>query len=126
MHEIVYLKERNVKPKEFDSSTDGDQIWYLDNGASNHMTGNRNYYKVNDNTVSVKVTMDIEEAKCMQLRSQSDHSSWHARLCHLRVDAMKTMIEKELVSGITKQKVQKEICDPVCVQSKQDSHFRLL
>ena len=27
MHEIVYLNERNVKPKEFDSSTDGDRIW---------------------------------------------------------------------------------------------------
>lgn len=55
MHEIVYLKERNVKSKEFDSSTDGDQIWYLDNGVSNPITGNQNYFKVNDNTVSVKV-----------------------------------------------------------------------
>lgn len=38
MHDIVYLNERNVCLKEFESSTDGDRIWYLDNGVSNHMT----------------------------------------------------------------------------------------
>lgn len=33
MHEVVYLKERNVKPKQFESSNDGDRIWYLENGS---------------------------------------------------------------------------------------------
>lgn len=55
MHEIVYLNERNVKPKEFESSTDGDRIWYLDNEASNHMTRNRSYFNTIDDTITGKV-----------------------------------------------------------------------
>lgn len=55
MHEIVYLNERNVKPKEFESSADGDRVWYLDNRASNHMTGNLSYFKSLDDTITGKV-----------------------------------------------------------------------
>lgn len=55
MHEIVYLNERNVRPKEFDSNSDGDRVWYLDNGASNHMKGNKDYFKYLDTTISGKV-----------------------------------------------------------------------
>ena len=45
----------NVKPKEFESSKDGEKIWYLDNGASNHMTGNLSYFNIIDKTISGKV-----------------------------------------------------------------------
>ncbi|XP_013703493.2 uncharacterized protein LOC106407215 [Brassica napus] len=55
MHEVVYLNERNVKPKEFETYTSRDNIWYLDNGASNHMTGNRHYFKALDETITGKV-----------------------------------------------------------------------
>lgn len=54
MLEIVYLNERNVRPKEFESSNDGDRTWYLDNGASNHMTGTRAYFKSIDETITGK------------------------------------------------------------------------
>lgn len=55
MHEVVYLNERNVKPNEFETYTSRDNIWYFDNGASNHMTGNRHYFKALDETITGKV-----------------------------------------------------------------------
>lgn len=61
MHEIVYLNERNVKPKEFESSTDGDRIWYLDNGASSHMMGNRSYFNAIDDTITGKIVLETTQ-----------------------------------------------------------------
>ena len=55
MHEIVFLNEKNVKPKEFETSTDSNRVWYLDNGASNHMTGVRDYFKTIDESITRKV-----------------------------------------------------------------------
>ncbi|XP_024004802.1 uncharacterized protein LOC112081959 [Eutrema salsugineum] len=55
MHEVVYRNEKRVKPNKFEKSREGDNVWYLDNGASNHMTGNRNYISKIDETVTEKV-----------------------------------------------------------------------
>ena len=55
MHEIVYLNEKNVQPKDFETGSSNDRIWYLDNGASNHMTGKRSYFKTIDETITGKV-----------------------------------------------------------------------
>lgn len=54
-NELVYLNERNVKPKDFETSSDGANVWYLDNGASNHMTGNRDYFYSLDECIAGKV-----------------------------------------------------------------------
>ena len=53
MQEVVYLNEKNVNPKEFEISKDN--IWYLDNGASNHMTGHRKYFNRIDESITGKV-----------------------------------------------------------------------
>lgn len=37
LQETIYLNESKVIPSDVDSK--GDDIWFLDNGASNHMTG---------------------------------------------------------------------------------------
>ena len=53
MQEVVYLNEKNVNPKEFEASKDN--VWYLDNGTSNHMTGNRKSFKRIDESITGKV-----------------------------------------------------------------------
>lgn len=55
VNEVVYLNEKNVNPQVFETCSDRDNVWYLDNGASNHMTGNRNHFKTIDESITGKV-----------------------------------------------------------------------
>ncbi|XP_024013371.1 uncharacterized protein LOC112087731 [Eutrema salsugineum] len=54
MHEVVYLN-KNCIPSEYETSTGEENMWYLDNGASNHMTGDQRYLKKIDHSVTGKV-----------------------------------------------------------------------
>lgn len=55
MHKVVYLNEKNCNPEKYETQTDTADIWYLDNGASNHMTGDQRYFSALDNTITGKV-----------------------------------------------------------------------
>lgn len=55
MHEVVYLNERKVKPSDFEAEQNMENVWYLDNGASNHMSGNRLFFFNLDEGVTGKV-----------------------------------------------------------------------
>ena len=55
MHEVVYLNEKKIKPSIFEADLDAENLWYLDNGASNHMSGNRSFFIKLDETVTGKV-----------------------------------------------------------------------
>ena len=55
MHEVVYLNERNIMPNKLVEESDRDNLWYLDNGASNHMTGNLDVFTKLDERVTRKV-----------------------------------------------------------------------
>lgn len=55
MQEVVYLNEGKVVPSKFETQSCDDKVWYLDNGASNHMTGNRSYFTKLNEEVTGKV-----------------------------------------------------------------------
>lgn len=52
---LIYLNEKNVTPSKLETSVDGEHMWYLDNGAINHMTGNLGYFSRLNNKVIGKV-----------------------------------------------------------------------
>lgn len=55
LHEVVYLNEEKVIPSKYEENTRDDDIWYLDNGASNHMSGDIRYFSSLDKTITGKV-----------------------------------------------------------------------
>lgn len=55
MHEVVYLNEGKIVPSNYEASNNEDNVWYLDNGASNHMSGDRRYFSAIDDSVTGKV-----------------------------------------------------------------------
>lgn len=55
VHEIVYLNEKSVTPAVFEADLDNENVWYLDNGASTHMCGNRRFFYQLDEAVMGKV-----------------------------------------------------------------------
>lgn len=55
LHEVVFLNEQRVNPNVFETSQDKSNEWYLDNGASNHMTRDFSYLTILDETVTGKV-----------------------------------------------------------------------
>ncbi|XP_076918167.1 uncharacterized protein LOC143578479 [Bidens hawaiensis] len=55
VQEKVYLKEQKVIPKDYEGGSDEQDLWYLDNGASNHMTGNVSFFSELNKRVGGKV-----------------------------------------------------------------------
>ncbi|XP_056690494.1 uncharacterized protein [Spinacia oleracea] len=55
MHEVVYLNEGKAVPSKYEVNTRDENIWYLDNGASNHMTGDGRYFSKIDDSITGKV-----------------------------------------------------------------------
>ncbi|XP_076960868.1 uncharacterized protein LOC143637340 [Bidens hawaiensis] len=55
LHEAVYLNEERVNPKRLEAEKVEKDTWYLDNGASNHMTGNQSYFSELNKNITGKV-----------------------------------------------------------------------
>nr|GEX64228.1 zinc finger, CCHC-type [Tanacetum cinerariifolium] len=90
-HEEVLLNEGQIQPRKYAS---GDaSMWYLDNGANNHMTGTKSHFK------------DIDESVSSRIR-------------HLNFDDINKMTRKGLVKGIPRINHAGQICD-ACLLGKQ-------
>lgn len=55
MHEVVCLNEKHVVPEKYETNNVGENIWCLDNGASNHMTGDERYFSEINRAITGKV-----------------------------------------------------------------------
>ncbi|XP_009124283.2 uncharacterized protein LOC103849223 [Brassica rapa] len=68
MHEMVFLNEENVIPKTLVQNKREDGMWYLDNGASNHMTGERSYFfEFNE---SIKGKVKFGDGSCVDINGK--------------------------------------------------------
>lgn len=205
MHEIVYLNEGKIVPSNYEANESEDNVWYLDNGASNHMSGDKRYFSSIDSSITgkvrfgddsridikgkgtieftdrngeprkitevyyipelksniislgqatesgcdvrmkgedlimhdregkliakatrsknrlYKVRMGLKETVCYLSSKSSDSSKWHARLGHINLDTMKSMITRELVTGIPRMEIESKVCGS-CLLGKQARH----
>lgn len=55
MHEVIYLNEEKIVPSNYEDNNSEYNVWYLDNGASNHMSGDKRYFSFIDDSISGKV-----------------------------------------------------------------------
>ena len=65
-----------------------------------------------------KVDLKVESTKRLQLVALSNSTKWHARLGHINLETIKSMVTKELVVGIPSVPKEKEICAS-CLLGKQ-------
>ncbi|GKD40552.1 uncharacterized mitochondrial protein-like protein [Tanacetum coccineum] len=50
IQEMIFMNEEKYTPPKSDSNSDEDDVWYFDNGVSNHMIGNYSYFsELNEN-----------------------------------------------------------------------------
>lgn len=55
MHEVIYLNEKKIVPSKYEENNSDADVWYLDNGAINHMSGDKRYFSTIDDSVRGKV-----------------------------------------------------------------------
>lgn len=62
--------------------------------------------------------MELKETMCYLSTKTCESSLWHARLGHINMETMKSMIRRELVGGVPHIEVEKRICGS-CLLGKQ-------
>ena len=65
-----------------------------------------------------KVTMEVDNTRCLQVERDDDSAVWHARLGHVNRDTMRSMMNKEVVTGIPNLSIENETCAS-CLRGKQ-------
>lgn len=65
-----------------------------------------------------KVHMGIKDNVCLFSTEVSESTRWHSRLGHVNYETIRSMVQKELITGIPKLKFEKKICG-LCLLGKQ-------
>nr|GEX24784.1 zinc finger, CCHC-type [Tanacetum cinerariifolium] len=120
----IFLNEKEIKPKKYISMDES--LWYLDNGASSHMTGIRTHFK-EDQKLLMRVErsrnrlykINLKVGMPMRLLANLENHAWlwHARLGHLNFDSIKQMTQKKLVEGIPSINHKNQVCN-ACLLGK--------
>lgn len=62
--------------------------------------------------------MEVEGTKCLQIEETRESALWHARLGHVGMDSMASMMNKGVITGIPRMSIEKETCAS-CLMGKQ-------
>ncbi|KAJ9565988.1 hypothetical protein OSB04_001954 [Centaurea solstitialis] len=68
VEETVFLNEAKYIPPTVEPNTDEDGVWYLDNGASNHMTGNYSYFSELNERITGRVRFG--DGSCVAIKGK--------------------------------------------------------
>ncbi|XP_052619749.1 uncharacterized protein LOC128126064 [Lactuca sativa] len=68
IQETVFLNEDKYIPPKVEANADEDGIWYLDNGASNHMTGNYSYFSELNKNITGRVRFG--DGSCVSIKGK--------------------------------------------------------
>nr|GEZ16377.1 zinc finger, CCHC-type [Tanacetum cinerariifolium] len=109
----IFLKKKEIKPKDY-ISTD-ESLWYLDNGASNHMTGIRTHFKEIDEKISGRVRFDeaLETFKEFKLKVENEVGK---KLKSFRTDRGGEFTSREFIRYCKENEILRQLTAPYSPQ----------
>ncbi|KAL8127880.1 hypothetical protein AgCh_014722 [Apium graveolens] len=143
--QMVLLNEEKVIPRLETNpiAKRTSQVWYLDNGASNHMTGDKTKFSTLDEGITgewvyekdgralmkvkrsvnrlYKIMLEESPGACLftqNTKMEEESWLWHCRLGHVNFNAMSIMKENDMVVGLPRLLQPTEVCKG-CLMAKQ-------
>ncbi|GJV57642.1 uncharacterized mitochondrial protein-like protein [Tanacetum coccineum] len=68
IQETIFMNEEKYTPPKNESNTDEDDVWYFDNGASNHMTGNYSYFSELNENITGRIKFG--DGSCVRIKGK--------------------------------------------------------
>ncbi|GJS33929.1 initiator tRNA phosphoribosyl transferase [Tanacetum coccineum] len=68
IQETIFMNEEKYTPSKNESNTYEDDVWYFDNGASNHMTCNYSYFSELNENITGRIK--FEDGSCVRIKGK--------------------------------------------------------